>query len=473
MRQVYLVTNTDKKHNNAGSIQSVVLDKISEFDEKNHIGLWLIDASLDLKQAQGLLSAIRHQLIPNLYLRPIVFLVDSHEMDVDLKYSGCDSVIYQNKDLDVQVSTLISKFEQTNQWIDRLPNSYKASDSDLIFRTLRLIVSRNNEVSPVMTASSMSGFVYPLLESIVHENDNNFLQVLDYLEMQKFIAGNFVSRCYYCCQCRCAFLNFKEICPHCKSEDIGSEELIHHYKCAFIAKKSAFQQGDLLICPKCDAKLKHIGVDFDKPSVMNHCNSCASDFQEPEVITECFNCHNHALPEDQLSREIKTYNATAIGKNAAMFGFDTLFAKIISSKVRFFSEPQFRQFLEVEVERIKRYQVSTSSLGFIKFIDIEKIYLQQGEKSVQFFEELGIIFKSILRLSDVVSTQNQSLFMIILTETSTSNSVRAMERIVEGLSELLRANLQYTGDIPYKIEGINDSTDIDRLLEEFIRECVV
>ncbi len=472
MRQPYLVTDRLDKATNVGFALPVSIDKIHELDRSTQVGFWLIDANIGVQQAQRRLSIIRQRLIPNIYLRPIVFLSLNHESDAEIKLSGCDAVLYQNKEIDTQIAALISKFEHANQWIDKLPNRYQDSETNQILRTLRLIVSRNHEIAPVITAHSVSGFIYPLLETITQGNDSSFFNILDFLETQKLIVGNFISHCHLCCQCHCAFLNFKEICPQCKSEDITSEELIHHFKCAHVAKKSAFQQKDSLYCPKCDRELKHIGVDYDKPSVINHCNRCATDFQEAEIITECFNCHNSAAPEDQIKREIKAYRATAIGANAAIFGLDNLFTKIISAKVKFFTETQFKQFLEIEIERIKRYQLSTSSLGLIKFIDIEKIYLQQGERSIKFFEELSTIFKSILRLSDVVSTQGQALFMIILTETSKEKALIAMKRIMEGLSVLLSENMHYTGSIPYEIEEINSETNLDQSLEQFVKKHV-
>lgn len=472
MRQPFLVTDSIDNATKIGFAQSVPADKINVLDRDIQVGFWLIDANLGIEHAQRCLSLIRQQLVPNVYLRPIVFLSFSHDSDSEFKLSGCDAVLYQNEEIETQIAALISKFELTNQWIDKLPNRYQDTETNLIFRTLRLIVSRNNEISPVVTAKSVSGFIYPLLETVFHGGDSSFFNILDYLEAQKLIVGEFISHCRLCCQCHCAFLNFKEICPQCKSEDISSEELIHHFKCAHVAKKSAFQQRDTLICPKCDKELKHIGVDYDKPSVISHCNHCSADFQEAEVLTECFNCHSTAAPEDQINREIKSYRATAIGMNAAIFGLDNLFTQIISSKVKFFSETQFRQFLEVEVERIKRYQVSTSSLGLIKFVDIEKIYLQQGDKSTQFFEELSTIFKSILRLSDVISTQDQSLFMIIFTETSADNALIAMNRIIKGLSDLLSENMHFTGNIPFETEALNSDTNLDKSLEAFARKHV-
>ena len=467
MRAIYLL-NDLKNDLNFEFSTSISLDKINDLNKQENIGFWLIDASSGVKLAQKLLKKIRQQIIPNLYLRPIVFCFSYQENHPKIELMGCDDVLYINENTETQLSALTSKFELTNQWVDKLPDTYNAFDTDLIFRLLRLIVSRNAEFSPIMTTKSLNGFVYPLLESISQQNDHSFFNIFDFLEEQHLIEGRFISHCYQCCQCQCAFLNFKEICSECGSEDIFSEELIHHFKCAHVGTKSTFQEGDHLSCPKCDRELKHIGVDYDKPSLINHCNKCNAHFQEAKVMRECFNCHSQTEPENQLSRSVKAYTATAIGKNAAIFGLDTLFTKIISSRVSFFSEVQFNQFLDIEIERIKRYKISNSSLGFIKFINIEKVYLQQGNKSAQFFEELSVIFKSILRESDIITAQNESLFIILFTETSKENSAIAIQRLMEGLKTLLEVNLGYVDKIPYAVEKISSDTKLNDLLDKFI-----
>jgi len=471
MRSTYLLTAQENQVEYE-FLTAVRADKISELSENSSFGFWVIDARSDIKQAQELLLLVRQQFVPNLYLRPVVFLISSDTMASSVESMGCDGVFYANGNNEAQRTELISKFELVNQWVDKLPDVFKVSDTDLIFRVLRLIVSRNSEIVPIMTAQSLSGFIYPLLEPIAKQSDSSFFHLLDFLEAQHLISGRFISHCYFCCQCHSAFLNFKEACPQCKSENIESDELIHHFKCAYVAEKSTYQQGGLLVCPKCDKELKHIGVDYDKPSLINHCNQCGLSFQEAHVTTECFNCHTHTEPEGQVSRNIKAYTATAIGKNAAIFGLDALFTKIISSKVSFFPEDQFQKFLDIEIERIKRYKLSESSLGFIKFIDIEKIYLQQGERAEQFFEELSTIFKSILRISDIVTAKNQSVFIIIMTETSTANAKVALERLIQGLSVLLDENLNYTSTIPFITESINSETDFEMLLEKFISNNV-
>ncbi|NOQ64875.1 MAG: hypothetical protein GQ582_10220 [Methyloprofundus sp.] len=473
MKQVYLVHKQDapptQKFDFASTITLDDIDSLAE--SKQEFACWLIDISQDIDSAQEILANIRQQFTPNLYLRPVVFFYSQLESRIEKVLMSADGFFPLHQDPNHAIEGLLSQFAAINQWIDKLPHLHTATDTDLIFRILRLIVSRNKEIMPIATVQQINGYIYPVLNPIMQKSDSSFFKILDFLESQHLITGSFVSHCYLCCQCYCAFLNFKESCPQCGAEDISTDELIHHFRCAHVAEAYRFKQADdSLICPKCDKHLKHIGVDYDKPSLISHCNQCNFDFQEAKIITQCFNCQTLTEPENQISRTIKSYESTAIGRNAAIFGLDTLFHKIISSKVKFLPETTFRQFLEIEIERIKRYKISTSTLGILKFIDIDKIYLQQGTQAEIFFEELSMIFKSSLRLSDIITSQNQSIFIVLMIETPKKQAQLVMDRLTEKINELLVSNIDFEAKTPTTVEKVSVDTDLDRLLENFIKQ---
>jgi hypothetical protein len=108
------------------------------------------------------------------------------------------------------------------------------------------------------------------------------LDALDWAEKEGLVWPDFQERIYVCSSCSGGFLSFREVCPHCKSSNIDGEDLVHHFPCAYIGPVSDFQMEDssVLNCPKCNKDLHHIGVDYDKPVVINHCNNCDSIFQD-------------------------------------------------------------------------------------------------------------------------------------------------------------------------------------------------
>jgi DNA-directed RNA polymerase subunit RPC12/RpoP len=72
--------------------------------------------------------------------------------------------------------------------------------------------------------------------------------------------------------------------------------LVHHFRCAYVGPLSDFKKEDHLECPKCNHKLKHIGIDYDKPSEINTCNTCNYSSQETAMKAKCVTCgHDNTL----------------------------------------------------------------------------------------------------------------------------------------------------------------------------------
>ena len=86
-----------------------------------------------------------------------------------------------------------------------------------------------------------------------------------------------------CPNCAWHTLNFVEVCPRCRGIDIEIENVIHHFACAYVGAWSEFRHGVDLVCPKCDEKLRHMGMDYEKPSDTYRCHACGYVFTESRV----------------------------------------------------------------------------------------------------------------------------------------------------------------------------------------------
>jgi len=467
VRKAYLMGNTDNNFDLSNQVVQPITEQQAGIQENKDNAFWLIDSCRDKDASIDIIKNIRNQFKPNVYLRPIVAIVNQNNENI----FGVDAVVTASKLNEEIINNLISRFEPINQWIDKAVRHSNVQDSGYVFKILRLIVSREFEFVPETSPQKLLGYTYPLLDLVERQDDNSLFKVLDLLESQSLISGRFITKAHFCCHCECAFLNFKEVCPQCNSDHLNSDELIHHFKCSHVAEASEYEQEGEMVCPKCDRKLKHIGVDYDKPSIVHHCNECNNRFQEATILTQCFNCGRNTEPENQIVRSIKAYKSTAIGSNAAIYGMDSLFSKILQPKFNLFSTKDFRQLLLIEKERIGRYKISTSSLVFIQF-DIEKIYISLGANAHELFTELSEIFKSILRSSDVISSQNESLFILLLVETSTQQATVALSRFEQGIGDLLTHNLGYQLDFLSHIEQVSQETELDQSIDEFLKPNV-
>ena len=468
MRQAYILKNLNDEQQGQGL--SIDLNILTMADIENKDATEIAFLIIDMRNWQKgweTLCTLRQHLTADIYLKPVVFLMDSIDVPNEIKQAADGHIAFSalNQPL---IDEWASKLEPINLWIDRLTDRESTSDSNLSFKILRIIASRNMELKPITTIRRTSGYVYPILEPLFGVRDTGVLETLNFLQSQSLLTEKFVTKAHFCGHCSSAFLNFKEVCPHCSSDDLTIDELVHHFKCAYTAELSEFHQGDRLVCPKCELPLRHIGVDYDKPSTVSRCNQCNHRFQDAQVMTDCYSCGRSAEPSNQVIQNINAYTVSAIGQNAAYYGLDALFTNLLESELHLYSATAFKEFFRVEVARIERYKVSTSSLGMINFKELDSLYLRLGKKAQQVFAELSAIFKIVFRESDVITAHNESIFFVLMTETNSESAITAMERLNVSVKALFENNLDVTLDIKTLIKAVDTEIDLGATLESFL-----
>src|SRR5205807_3597889 len=70
----------------------------------------------------------------------------------------------------------------------------------------------------------------------------------------------------------------------CGSIDTAPQNFLHCYACGNVGTQEQYLTHQGLSCPKCSARLRHIGVDYDRALETLVCRSCAGRFTEPEEI---------------------------------------------------------------------------------------------------------------------------------------------------------------------------------------------
>lgn len=413
---------------------------------------------------------IRDADAPAIYLKPIVVLASSSST-VSFAEKAADAASETRSPDETQLEKLVDRYHAINQWIESLEQEARNTDADPAFRLLRFLASRGEEVGPVMTISSPEGFTYPSLQPLIGQRRQgpSLLETLAFLDSQQLVSGRFVTKAHFCGHCGSAFLNFKEVCPDCLSEDIDANELIHHFRCGHVAPQSDFETRDGLTCPKCDRELRHIGVDYDKPSVVFECNDCQKRFQSPTVMSTCYQCERTVEPEQQTLRRINSWTPTAIGHSAAIHGMDQLFMRVIDKQLDLWSFEALKQFIEVEKARNERYAKSRSSVAILQFERLSEMYIRLGRRAQQVFAELAEVLTSVLRRSDIIAAWDESSFVIVLTETDEEQAQRALERIEEGINTLLSGNLETPPTLRASIAPVTPDLNLDALVETTIK----
>jgi GGDEF domain-containing protein len=463
MEHEYLITENPVDPEGPVKFERLSLERLISAPPENARGFW-VDAS-DPEYCQKSVFALRRHSVPSSYLKPLILILSRHRpadhilqrADAHLSFQDINSFAYGN---------LRDVMDAINRRILSLPDYDHVPDTHIGFKMIRYLYVRSKILSPVMTAESRFGFLYPEVETFLPQADESIFQVLDFLESQSLLTGRFHDRGHFCNRCHSAFINFRETCPHCKSADLAVQDLIHHFRCAYVGEEEEFRRGENLVCPKCEKILRHIGVDYDKPSNVHSCHSCGQTTQEPEVDTACFFCGKKGPPEDLVLKVIKSYSLTALGENAAIFGLENLFRNIIEKELPIPPYESFKLMLTIEIERIKRYHKSESTLCLFQIADLEKIYLRLGSKAGEIFGELCRIIKAVLRSSDIITSLTDSTFLAVMIETPVKGAEMALSRLKQSVNKLLEANFNMHAEVRSAILPVQPAESADELIRK-------
>jgi len=416
-----------------------------------------------------LLTYIRSHSAMSIYLKPVFWRHAEGQQSrvgphVDGEWTQDVQSVFRS--LQVQASSI-------NQRINNLVGSGGREEGGVELRVLRFMGTRTHEFTPQRTIENSDGFVYPKLSPLLDRESRSgggeLAQVLSVLEERRLLNGEFVMQQHACRNCGSAFLNFEEICPHCGASDLDGDDLVHHFRCAFTGALNEYkkEQGKL-VCPKCDRQLKQIGVDYDKPSVVYTCRRCHEQSQDPDVQSTCYRCEHTNSPEQQVEREIKKYEVTALGKETAVYGLSDSLLSILERESRVLDYATFQLIVESEAARIERYQRSTSSLLMVRIAGLNRLRMELGERSEEVVEEIATAFDNTLRSSDYLSARDESLYLFLLTETDQSGARRAGERLENNIEGVLDQNLQHPPELNIAVQPLRPDIDLDGLAERFL-----
>ncbi len=318
-------------------------------------------------------------------------------------------------------------------------------EDTVLFNTLAFACSRDRKVlAPVPSRRSPTGYYYPVLSSVGTQSDHPAAEerILRIGERGGYLAGHFLESSHLCNQCANGFLLYREVCPSCHSADLKSEHIIHHFRCAHMAPVSAYQQEPhqtTLTCPKCEHELRHIGVDYDKPTMMHYCRRCEAEFQDYVVRAKCVACGHDQDVEHLVKFELKAYD---------------ILPKAIESLVsgRLGVGTQHRGGLLEDVVAIDvfikavqylstRYPEKESYLVTLSFSDMASLNRQLGDHHKwKLINELCQIVKGSQKGGDIRAVDLPQIHFTLL-QTNEKEAVRVADRTIFLINHLLRDNL--------------------------------
>ncbi|RYD63353.1 MAG: hypothetical protein EOP83_12395, partial [Verrucomicrobiaceae bacterium] len=175
---------------------------------------------------------------------------------------------------------------------------------------LARMFTRKSDLIPRYAPSDRAAVIYPVAGRI-----DGVAEAANRLVDAGLLTRKFFDRLHTCPSCSSSALNVREECHKCRSGDLYVQEIVHHFRCGHQAPLSKFESplGHALTCPKCNLKLRHIGLDYDKPGSVQTCRSCAHTDDSNAVGFVCMHCEGKFDAARVPVRDVYSYAITAQG----------------------------------------------------------------------------------------------------------------------------------------------------------------
>lgn len=301
----------------------LMLDSTFNLDENHDFSPTMFDAVFILSPSPDEVKTILHTVNPvtsvKCCYKPFLAL-KSVKGELDEYAELIDIFTYDINDtesLDV-VDEIISSTEKVG-----LSNDHEKITSGNIFfiRLCRYLIARGKTtLEPELHEDSSLGYVIPIFELFFSQGAYSLSEYIMFyqslLEKGYIKVLRFINKIYLCPSCLRSHLLYIESCPRCHHSSIKSEDVIHHFRCANISPEHTYNFGGQLRCPKCHQLLRHIGVDYDRPSVVYTCSHCDNMFLQPQMTVVCTSCHSTSEVSDLTPHDVTAFEFTPQGREA-------------------------------------------------------------------------------------------------------------------------------------------------------------
>lgn len=415
-----------------------------------------------------IVKRIRGDRNPQVYLKPIILMNGESHQDPFI-LSLTDGVIFS---LD-QVSLIHENVATINERIEELLLINSVSfDAMVISKLLYFMHSRGkSKIEPIPYVGSKINYSYSFLACNFKEfEERKVLEILNIAMQEGVLKENYVDRIYLCSNCETGHLNYREACPKCGSTHTETHDIIHHFPCAYVGQITDFTNeiDDQLHCPKCSKKLKHIGVDYDKPSVLHVCLKCDNRFQDYKVMAKCMNCKHDNFVENLISESIFEYQLTKKGENFAMQGYVST-SKDIEEVIGTVKFDTFRTVVRYEVERIRQTE-GNSNIATISIINSGELYAKVGKEAQRnLLKDLVGEIRSSIRTSDMITFYSSSVILVTLFDLPQKVAINLLNDIVQLLEKLVENNFK---SLKVEFESKVKKLEIKTLSENQINELI-
>ena len=429
------------------------IENVVNIDVKTPLNdLIIIDSKAS--EVETILRKVRNFDHPQFSLLPILVL--SNFTSKPTISEGIDGTI---KTLN-EVLWHVEKIKKINTFNQSLKPIKSTSFEHLtLIKLIRFNLSRGTEsIQPILSKSHSSGYFYPILDLFSQDQQ---LAILELGEKEGLLSSTFHETNYACPQCSDTYLHYREVCSSCQSPNLSFEDLFHHFPCAHIGPESDFKNNeDVYNCPKCKKDLNHIGIDYDKPSLLHSCNNCGNSSQFTPIQALCVSCCSSTPVEDLKKNIIYAYSKTSKAEHIALSGYFEEKTTRYEDTENVVSKITFISMLNHEIKLLEL--VKTESILFkIHFEKTEEHDFSFNEKQLK---NILLVIKEEIKTTDTLSLDHDSDFLILFAETEYNTALNTLKKIVNRLDTLIKDNFEIEVNASIKLCSIQQKTKaVDQL----------
>jgi len=374
------------------------------------------------------------------------------------------------------VSRLKQSIERAFKRKEESLESTNAKTDSMMLRLLKFMHSREiKELRPIPYRNSLFGYHYPFLS--IHFDFGKEIEILNLLQkMEKagYLSEDFEESIYLCNQCSNSYLNIREVCPKCDSGNLKSEDIVHHFSCGYVGPLSDFKDEispNSMRCPKCEKSLKHIGVDYDKPSAMYNCNKCGAQTQNPLLKSQCKNCLVEVPVENLVNRHIHSYQITENGHIVARSGVNI---NLLNTEKRSTERDHklrqggtFERSVKKEILRKKQAEFDCS-IALIKLEQIGALVksLDPSDAENLYKDLQEVVFNDIDPLCEIEFSKPDYIFFL-LPEKNEEKATVIVKQILNRLDLLLYDNYSsFEINSVMVVENVRDIDNFNGLIKK-------
>ena len=305
--------------------------------------------------------------------------------------------------------------------------------NQLFANILRYLLSRDQRImGHRLLEKSSLGYINPIFEhyhsmGLFHLNEM-FMFKDTMLEYGALRVHRYLIKEHLCPKCNHSHLLYTECCPKCGSSNLKIQNIIHHFSCANVSPESTYNVGGMLVCPKCHKKLRHIGVDYDRPAVIYSCNDCENSFTTPVTKATCCYCEGTFPVSALVPRDVVDYEITEEGIRTLTQG-SIMFNNMVNI---------YDNFMEYSllVNRLRRQLLETYRREELSVI-VGKIWILNGnQETVKIKESIQSTFCRIFSNHKV--SYNNNIFYIAYTAFQEMSVEEAQKQLSIEMSKAIR-----------------------------------